>query len=182
MKIQFFGGSTFGIQSKNAHVALDPPADFSEKKLDFVTTSTGENLEKLDTKKVLSFPGEFEISNILIRGIQPKSGNLVFKMVFDDVVFAHFSGVKIVSEKNILDDLGENVDVLLIALSESLDPKTAKKMIDELDPRMVIFGGDPQFFPEIRELTGAQIAEENPIEISRSKLPEDKTEFVILPA
>ncbi|MCF7846674.1 MAG: MBL fold metallo-hydrolase [Candidatus Gracilibacteria bacterium] len=180
MKIQFFGGKTFGLFAKNARVVLDAPAKFPEKKLDIATTSTEEDLSALDAKKVLSLPGEYEISEILVKGFQPKQGRVTFKITMEDIAVAHFPAITLVPEAKFIDRLGENVDVVLLPLGEDLTPKTAKKLIEEIDPRVVIFGGDPQFFPEIKEMTGAQILEENSVDISRSKLPEEKTEYWIL--
>lgn len=181
MKIQFFGETSFLVQGEKAKMAFDPLPNFAEKELDFATSCCDANLEKIDAKKHLTIPGEYEISEVLVRSFRENEDNIVFKISLDNLSIVHFGQLKSVPDTKFFEPLGENIDIALINLSENFKPEDAKKLVEILEPRMTIFGGDPQFFPKITELTGAHTAEENPISVTRSSLSDEKTEFFILP-
>ncbi len=181
MKIQFFGGTTFGVYGKDVRMMFDPNATDAPKDLDFVTFANGQTLEGIDAKKALTLPGEFEISNVLIRGIASRLENTVYKVVMEDMAIAHFGSLAETPNSKFFETLGENVDIALINISETFPLKKIKEVLEDVDPRMVIFGGNPQFFPQITEEFGAQTAESNPFSVSRSQLSEDKTDYLFLP-
>jgi hypothetical protein len=178
MKIQFFGGSSFLVETKLAKVAFDP-ADKKVGKVDIMTSSTGEEVS-LEAKKLLTLPGEYEISGVLVRGFHTNNDkNTVFKITLEDVVVAHFGNLPM-PKSSFFDALGENVDVALITLPDDFDAKSAKEFLEKVDPRMVIFGGNTSIFPRVVELFNAKLLPESTISVSRSSLPIDTTEFVIL--
>jgi L-ascorbate metabolism protein UlaG (beta-lactamase superfamily) len=181
MKIQFFGGTTFGVFGKSARILFDPTAKNTEKNIDFITFSNGEAIKGIESKKALTLPGEFEISNVLIRGVASRPENTVYKVVIEDLVIAHFGNLAETPVGKFFEILGENVDIALISVSEKFPVKKIKEILEDVDPRMVIFGGDPLFFPQITAELGAQTAEENPFNVSRSQLSEEKTDYFFLP-
>ncbi len=179
MKIQFFGGSSFLINGKSAKAALDP-IDAKLGPVDIATSSNGAELS-IEAKKILTLPGEYDISDVLIRGFHTHGDtNTVFKITLDDVVVAHFGNLPGMPSASFFDDLGENVDVALLSLRDDFDAKSAKDFLEKVDPRMVIFGGNATIFPRIVELFNAKILPESEISVSRSSLPTDTTESVIL--
>ena len=181
MKIQFFGGTTFGVFGKSARIMFDPTTETAQENLDFVTFANGKDIKSITTKKSLTLPGEFEISNVLVRGISSRLENTVYKVVFEDMAIAHFGNLAETPSSKFFETLGENVDIVLINISEKFPLKKIKDVLESVDPRMVIFGGDSQFFPQITEEFGAQTVEENPHTISRSQLSEEKTDYLFLP-
>ena len=113
MKIQFFGGSSFLVETKSAKVAFDP-ADKKMGKVDIMTSSMGKEVS-LEAKKLLTLPGEYEISGVLVRGFHTNDDkNTVFKITLEDVVVAHFGNLPGMPKSSFFDALGENVDVALI--------------------------------------------------------------------
>ena len=179
MKIQFFGGSSFLVEGKSAKVAFDP-ADKKLGKVDITTSSTGEEIS-LEAKKLLTLPGEYEISGVLARGFHTHGDtNTVFKIALDDIVVAHFGNLPGMPKAEFFDRLGENVDIALLTLRDDFDAKSAKDFLEKVDPRMVVFGGNPAIYPRIVELFNAKLSEESSLSVSRSSLPTDTTEFVIL--
>ncbi len=181
MKIQFFGNSSFLIEGKTAKVAFDP-VDKKIGKVDVVMSSKGEDLD-METKKVLNLPGEYDISNVLVRGFYTHNNkNIVFKITMEDVVMAHFGDLPAMSNGAFFDVLGENVDIAFLTLREGFDVKSAKEFLEKVDPRMVVFGGDTTVFPKIVELFNAKILPESEVSVSRASLPSDATNCVILSA
>lgn len=179
MKIQFFGGSSFLVEGKSAKIAFDP-GDKKLGKVDITTSSTGEEVS-LEAKKLLTLPGEYEISGVLVRGFHTHGDtNTVFKIVLDDIVVAHFGNLPGMPTAEFFDRLGENVDIALLTLRDDFDAKSAKDFLEKVDPRMVIFGGNAGIYPRIVELFNAKVLPESSISPSRSSLPTDTTEFVIL--
>ncbi len=183
MKIQFYGDQCFSIQGKNAKIVFDPNENFTEKGFDFAMFSNTEKANKFertdDFKKVLKLPGEFEISEILLSGVYSRPENIVFKALVDNVTFTHFGELEKIPDAKLFEKIGENVDVAFINLSEKCSKKLAKELVDTIDPRLVILGGNKEFFPKMVEVFGAKTIE-NPTELKRSNLSDDKTEMVIL--
>ncbi len=168
----------FGVLTA-AKVAFDL-ADAKVGKVDIATSSKGEDLT-VEAKKVLNLPGEYDISGVLVRGFYTHNDkNIVFKITMEDVVIAHFGDLPAISNVSFFDVLGENVDVALLTLREGFDVKSAKEFLEKVDPRMVIFGGDAAVFPKIVELFNAKIVPESEVSVSRSSLPSDTTDFLIL--
>jgi hypothetical protein len=179
MKIQFFGSSSFLVEGKSAKIAFDP-ADEKVGAVDIATHSSGEEMS-VEAKKELTLPGEYEISGVLVRAFHTHGEtNTVFKATMEDVVIAHFGNLPGMPKAAFFDELGENVDVALLTLRDDFDAKSAKDFLEKVDPRMVIFGGNAAIFPRIVELFNAKILPESEISVSRSSLPSDTTEFVIL--
>lgn len=179
MKIQFFGGSSFLVEGKSAKIAFDP-ADKTLGKVDITTSSTGEEVS-LEAKKLLALPGEYEISGVLVRGFHTHGDtNTVFKVALDDVVIAHFGNLPGMPKAEFFDRVGENIDIALLTLRDDFDAKSAKDFLEKVDPRMVVFGGSAAVYPRIVELFNAKILPESEVSVSRSSLPSEVTEFVIL--
>lgn len=179
MKIQYFGDQSFVLSNKTTTVALTPNANTPTDENTIILNSQGESGMKC--KREFSLPGEFEISEILIKGFQRRPGNSIYKLVFDEIVYAHFGDLDETPKAKFLDMLGENIDVAFVNLSEKLDAKKAKDLIETLSPRMAIIGGDTTQLPKFLEITGAKTAESNPATITKASLPVDNTAIIILP-
>jgi len=181
MKIQFLGNSAFLVEGKDVKIAFDPMSGLDLPALDFATNSGGGNLSQTkEVKKTLDLPGEYEISGALIMGFYSSSKNVVYKVVTDDVSLVHFGNLSEIPESKFFDKLGENIDVIFVVLSDSFNEKIAKELIEKLEPRMAILGGDVSYFPKKVESMGAKTLEENPLKISKSQLSDENTEVVIL--
>ncbi len=180
MKIQYHGDRYFSLEGKDVKCLLDPTSVAIET-ADFATISQGETAPKIEVKKALTLPGEFEIAGALINGLYTDDNqNVVYRVVLEEVRMAHFGMLSEVPSAEALEELGENIDVAMINLSEAFDEKKAKELIEKIEPRMVLLGGDQAFFPKMVESMGAKNVEENPIKISKSALSDDRTEVVIL--
>lgn len=183
MKIQFYGQNCFSLSGKEASCVFDPLEDFN-KSVDFATDS-GKNASSsnLKAKKILNLPGEFEISGVLVKGFfSDNQKNVIYKIIMDQVCLAHFGNMVDIPDTKFFENIGENIDVAFINLSENFDAKKAKELLEKIEPRMVFLGGDVSFFPKIVETCNAKTAETNPVSVSKSNLSDDKTEIFILNA
>ncbi len=180
MKIQFNGQKSFTLKNSKVEIITDPIAN-SGKEVDFVTLSEPKGSTEQDTKKVLNLPGEFEISNILAQGFfTDNRENIVYKIIFDEIAIINFGNLGEVPTSKFYEVLGENVDVLIISLSENFNHKDAKALVDKVDPRMVLFGGDVAQYPKIIENLGAKTLETSNIKITRNGFADDKTEIYVM--
>ncbi len=181
MKIQFHGDRYFSITGKNVKCLFDPSEEATET-ADFATFSSLSDKTKVETKKNIALPGEFEISGALINTFYSDNNkNLITKVVLEEVVMLHFGAIKELPTTDLFESLGENIDLVFVNLSDDLNEKKAKDLIEKIEPRMVVLGGDKAYFPKMVENMGAKTREENPLKISRSGLSDEKTEVVILP-
>lgn len=181
MKIQFFGNNTFGAFGKNARVVFDPTDNFAEKKLDFTTNSNGILPKNIETKKSLNLPGEYEISDVLVKSLAQKtSSNVLFKIIMDELSIVHCGEMEETPTKDLLEELGENIDVLIVNISEKFPAKKIKDFIETIEPRVAFIGGDSAKFAELNGLMAITMPDENPVSITRSNLSEDKSEYYIL--
>jgi len=180
MKIQFNGQKSFTLKNSKLSVALDPEGN-TGKEVDFVTLSEVNGRTEQTAKKVLNLPGEFEISGILAQGLfTDNQGNIVFKIIMDEIAIVNFGNLGEVPDTKFFEKLGENVDIIIISLSEKFNDKDAKALVDKIDPRMVVFGGDMAFYPKVIENLGAKVAESSEIKITRSGFSDDKTEIFVM--
>ena len=184
MKIQFYGQNCFEIKNKDANMIFDPNEKVKGKSSDFATNSgnfnANFNLLK-EVKKTLELPGEFEISGVLVRGFfsDENKKNVVYKVFMDDIAVVHFGNLSQKPKTEFFEQLGENIDVVVLNISEAFDAKAAKDLIETIDARLTLIGGDQSLFPKMVE-SGARISEENPVTLSRTMLNEEKTDILIL--
>ncbi|MCK5461237.1 MBL fold metallo-hydrolase [Candidatus Gracilibacteria bacterium] len=181
MKIQFYGQNCFTISGKEASCAFDTPENFSQS-VDVTMDSGNFSAKNIESKKNLSLPGEFEISGILVKGFysDDQQKNIVYKIIIDDVCCVHLGDLQEIPHTKFFENLGENVDIAFVNFSESLNEKKVKDLLEKIEPRMVLLGGDESFFPKMVETCGAKTSEENPITVSKSSLSNDKTDIFIM--
>lgn len=180
MKIQFFGNQSFLIEGKNAKASLNPTPDMKSD-VAFCNTPSFETPTDIQATKVLSLPGEFEASGILVSAVPTDThANTIFKFDMDDIVCAHLGTLKDLPLSKFYESLGENIDILFLPVSTDLKGKQAKEVIEKVAPRMAFICGDNSLFPETRESTGAKLLEENSMKVTRSQFSDDATEVFIL--
>lgn len=197
MDITWHGHSCFTIKGKDATIVTDPFTELGTKlpklKADIVSVSTEGEIAEVDgNPKVLNWPGEFEVSNVAIEAIRPLGEDLsIFIFALDGVKICHLSTLSHELNEELIDKIGE-VDVLMIPVggSEVLDGKIAQKVVEAIEPRVVIpmlyaatdtklnIGGVAEF---LKAMGKTQV---EPLEKftlgGRSSLPEDRMEFVLL--
>ena len=197
MDIIWHGHACFTIKGKDATIVTDPFEGLGVKlpklKADIVSVSgEGETAEVEGEPKVLNWPGEFEVSNVAIEAICPLGENFsIFIFALDGIKICHLSILSHGLTEELIDKIGE-VDVLMIPVggSEVLDGKTAQKVVEAIEPRVVIpmlyaatdtklkIGGAAEF---LKAMGKTETAPLDKFSIgARSSLPEDRMEFVLL--
>ncbi len=197
MDITWHGHSCFTIKGKDATIVTDPfeglGPQLPKLKANIVSLSgEGEIPEIEGDPKVLDWSGEFEISNVPIESFSPNGEPInIFIFVLDGIKICHLSYLSHELSDETLDRIGE-VDVLMVPVGggEVLDGKTAQKVVEAIEPRIVIpmlyaatetklkIKGAEEFLKAMGK-TGKEPVEKFSIS-GRSNLPEGNMEFVLL--
>ena len=194
MEIKWHGQTCFSIKGKNAQVVINPHKGLKSKLKANVVMAADE--ENYDTKqieglkpmpeenpvppKVFDWPGEYEASGVSVIAIPHADGGLMFRFEIDDITFCHLGTMTDEPTEKQTEAIGD-VDVLLVPSSkESLSGKKAHAVIEEIEPRIVIpmIGPFDEFLKELGKHDIEQ-AESYKI-VSRTGLPEDKTDYILL--
>ena len=160
MDITWYGLSCFRIRERGVTILCDPyqksiGLTLPKIRADIVTSSHDRpghnNIERGgDDTKVLTGPGEYEVSSIFVTGAttyhraaddQPRERNVVFFIEINGFTIGHLGDLGEVPKQRDIDDLnlGE-VDVLMVPVGgvNTLDPTRAVEVIGMLEPRLVI--------------------------------------------
>ena len=209
MEIKFYGHACFSITESGVTVVTDPYRDETGLKLpnllaDAVIvshdSSAHNNAEAVDGEpKVFSWPGEYETKGIHFKMIhsfhnqkedKEQMENNITIIHWGNIRLCHLGaqGTKLTPEQ--LEQAGE-VDVLFAPVGGKgcLEPKKAKEVIEQIEPRVVIpmcydtEGSklELESIDTFLSVMGAKIDE--PMEtfkVKRSELPEDNSKVVVL--
>lgn len=131
------------------------------------------------THERISWPGEYDIGGISIRGIGHDEGQRVSYVIDVDGIRCAFISGPVHQWTDFEYEMLGNVDVLCIPAD---DAEMVQKIIDEVDPRVLIplSAGDDKAFAEVLKVSGAQSkTAEDEFKIKGS-LPQEGREVVIL--
>lgn len=157
MEITYLGHSSFRLKGKSATLITDPydekAGKFPNVSADIVTISHDHHdhnqydLVK-DIKRVVSGPGEYEISEVSIIGLpsyhdekkgEERGKNTIYVVEMDGIRIVHLGdlGHKL-SEKEV-EQLG-SVDVLLVPVGGvyTIDPESASFVVKSIEPTITI--------------------------------------------
>lgn len=215
MEITYLGHSSFKLKGKNGTVITDPYDDkigFSMPTVsaDIVTSSHQHHdhnaVQKVNGTArrkqpfVVSFPGEYEVEGISVFGLTSyhdeekgaKRGlNTIFTIFIDEITVCHLGDLGHELTASQIEEIG-SVDVLLCPVGGgfTIDPKTAVKVIYQLEPSYVIpmhyrTAKHGEGFEEVKELAeflkeyGMSPVAVPKLNVEKSRLPEE-TELVVL--
>lgn len=153
MDIQFFGANCLRIVTKKASITVDDnlkdmglksitkPGDIS-----LFTGSHGE--PDIQTKMIIDQPGEYEVSDISIKGIAArghmeesgKREETIFQVMIDDIRLVILGHVYPQLDNEQLEAIG-TTDILCVPVGGNgytLDPAGALKLIKEIEPKIII--------------------------------------------
>ncbi len=214
MVISYYGLSCFKIQSGDLTLALDPPSKESDLKpprfethvvLSSHNHPSHNGLKELPGKKpdgpfLISGPGEYEVEGLSVIGIQSfhdsergkKLGsNTIYKIEMEDIKLCHLGDLGTAEVgPEVIEAIGE-VDVLFVPMGgkDVLDPEGAVKIVQELEPKVVIpmhfaiagtaiKGAKAEEF--LKELGEEKIGAEEKFTFKKKDLPEEGTKVVLL--
>lgn len=214
MDITWHGLSCFKFKGKDSVIITDPYREKTGLKLpnlkgDVVLISD-EKSDYLDSSKVdeavkvFDWPGEYEIKDIPIVGIDfsPKKVNgekispqriIIFQFTMENIKFCFLGGLKNKLHSEVLEAIGD-VDVLLVPVGDGtvvLDSKKAHEVIEQIDPAIVI----PMYYKtdgvkldlktvdNFAKEVGLKSTEiKDSLKLKKSDIIEGKTDFVLLKA
>ncbi|MFA6410130.1 MAG: MBL fold metallo-hydrolase [Candidatus Buchananbacteria bacterium] len=162
MIITWFGQSCFKLEGQNCALVTDPFDKTLGLKLpklaaNVVTIShqhyDHNNLESVkgvndDQPFIIEQPGEYEVKNIFIYGInsyhdanegKDRGSNIIYRIEIDGVSLAHLGDLGHTLTDEQVEKL-EGVDILMIPVggAYTLNAKKATEIISQLEPRVVI--------------------------------------------
>ncbi len=216
MKISWLGQACFKIQTKTISLVIDPydpkiGLKSAATKADLVLSThdhhdhnyleavTAENPE-LAAPYVIKNPGEYEVSEIMVHGIQAahdKKGGAerglvtMYSIQSEGINILHVGdlGEKLTNEQ--VEAIG-NVDILLIPVggTYTIDGKEASDIVSQLEPRVVIpmhylvpgltVEGIAPVDLFLKEMGAVGVAAQESYKITKKELPQEETQVVIL--
>lgn len=137
--------------------------------------------EENPSRDVISWPGEYDVAGITIRGIGHLEGQKVsYAIAIDDTRCAFPASPLEEWHSTDIERLG---DIHVLALPAA-DPKKFQMLLDEIDPRLLIIipAADGSLHPEVLKAAGA--ADKEPVSEYKLKgaLPAEGREVVVLKA
>ena len=216
MEITWLGHSCFRLRSRAATVVTDPYGKdlgltLPRVRADIVTVSHAADDHDYvkgvkGDFKVLSGPGEYEVSGVFVTGLvlgerktggksskggAPAAGrNTVFLVELDGVTVCHLGDLNTVPTQAMMEESLSAVDVLLVPVGggESLNASQAAEVVSLLEPHIVIpmhykfKGSDLNLDPVskfLKEMGLDKVEEQEMLKLDRSGLP-DETQVVLL--
>jgi L-ascorbate metabolism protein UlaG (beta-lactamase superfamily) len=216
MDIQYLGHSCFKIKGKKGTVVTDPYHPYVGFEMpgvsaDIVTVSHDHqdhnqatavnNTARRKRPFIIDHPGEYEVGEISVFGIPTyhddskgteRGANTVYNIIMDGLKVCHLGDLGHELDQETVNQIGD-VDILLCPVGGefTIDPKTAKKVIQSLEPSIVIpmhyktSKHDDKVFGELKSLGdflneyGAEVKPEAKLSVTKDRLPEE-TEVVVL--
>lgn len=208
MDITWLGHSCFRIKGNQAVIITDPfPPELGYslgKQTANIVTVSHQHPSHSYVKdiggepKLITGPGEYEISNVLIIGIdtfhdsvkgQSRGKNTVYLMEIDGVAVCHLGDIGHVLSDEHVEEMG-NVDVLLLPVGgvSTINAAMAAEVIRKLEPKAVIpmHYKTPMLNRELdpvdgflKEMGMGQVEPRPKLSLSRSNLPVSTQVFVL---
>ncbi len=160
MKISYLGHSSFKITTKSVVVLTDPydksvGYSFPKTEADIITISHNHNdhnnlsgIKNLDKSFVIDGPGEYEVKDIMIKGLSSyhddqkgelRGKNNIFTFEIEDVHLTHMGDIGHDLSESVYSEL-ENTDILMIPVGGyfTIDGEMAIKIIKKIDPSIIL--------------------------------------------
>lgn len=175
MDIQVLDNLAVKISIGKGSIILEANMNYQQALL--ITHSKGADYLE-NSNKCVTWPGEYELSGVYVKGIESDDGATIFEVQVEGVNIVH-SGQASVIKSETLDSLG-NVDILILPMSDdSLDLDKAKNLVNALEPRVIIpVGPNKQSF--LSENATDSLEQISKYTISKTKLPAENTEIICL--
>ncbi len=151
MDITYLGGSGFQLRGRDASLFVDPsvtPDRRANARAVLMSSYGMEPAVEVGDARVISRPGEYEVSGILIRAIRTSRaagddasnlGGMAYAVSIDGVVICHLGHLSRVLTTGEVSELGETDVVLLpVGGEETLAPNLAAQVATQLGPKIII--------------------------------------------
>lgn len=200
MHISWLGSTGVKIQTKPQNdditVIIDPykpnsgqsPRSLSAHIALFTHTEEGSIPLAGDTY-TLSYPGECEIKGVLLTAVPFEEGKMMLRIDSEGMSVAHLGLSNKLPSNSILEEIG-SVDILCLTVGggEGYDPETAIKVVNLIEPRIVIPLGyqsenDPNALPIekfLKSMGVAQMTPEKKISLKKKDFTTEDTKVIVL--
>ncbi|PIR55538.1 hypothetical protein COU74_00160 [Candidatus Peregrinibacteria bacterium CG10_big_fil_rev_8_21_14_0_10_36_19] len=191
MDIIWHGKTCFTVKGKKNTVVINPVEEAGKLKGEIVLSST-KNIANVDgAKKVIDWPGEFEVSEVPVVGFQAWTASkdseqaeetLIYFFKVDDVKFCHLGELGHTLTSEMVSKIGD-VDVLMIKAgpSANLDAKKGLEVVEAIEPRAVIPMGEVEKDNFLKELGESELEPKDKFTLnSQADLPTEKRIHVLL--
>lgn len=213
MQAEWFGHTFIRMQIKSpqngdSNLLIDPyqtkTLGMRQPKMeaDIVLSTAGKLDSKLDIASesfVITAPGEYEVKQIFVYGIPEYNtdgivtGKTIYVIEGENMTMAHLGGITQTDLTEAQLEYLENADVLFVPVGggESLSPKQAAKICQQIDPRVIVpinyaFGKNKLDLVKIDEFIKASgLAKPEKVEklrLVKKDLPSEETKLVIIDA
>lgn len=166
MQIQWYGQSCFKIQSGeitliidpfSKEIGLNPPRGKADIVLSTHSHDDHNNIDGFEDAFIVNTPGEYEIKGVAIKGVESCHDdvggkefgiNTIYAIEIDEIKVGHLGdlGQKELTAEQV-DAIGD-IDILIVPIGGSysldgqkmatLDADGAKKIINQIEPRIVV--------------------------------------------
>lgn len=153
MEITYHGGNCVSITNKKTRVVVDDNlGELGLKSItqdgDILLLSNPGQTKKPKAKFVSNLPGEYEVSNVSIRGIAARShiaekdnkDSIIYKLIINDLRIGILGHIYPSLDDNQLEALG-TIDVLIVPVGGggyTLDGTGAISLIKKIEPKIII--------------------------------------------
>lgn len=177
MVITWYGKNCFKIQSGDLVLVTDP---FEKEKdltpfrgrADIIIRTQASNVRHQASSEAfeISYPGEYEVKNVSIRGWPTQNLRSVFLVGMDDLKIVLLGHLVNESEIKNVQEYLEEADILFI-------PAAFVKLVRQLKPKLVIpalFEGPEELKPFLKELGKSEVEPQEKLTISKKDLSKEK--------
>jgi L-ascorbate metabolism protein UlaG (beta-lactamase superfamily) len=208
MEITWLGHSCFKIKGKQVTIITDPfSADLGysmgKSTADIVTISHqhsghSNSAEIGGNPKIISGPGEYEISGVLVIGLDTfhdaekgqKSGkNTTYVIDLEEITICHLGDLGHTLSSDLLEELGK-IDILMVPVGgfSTINATAAAEVVRQIEPRIVL----PMHYKTLlstrelepvdrflKEMGVDQIAPQPKLTVTRTNMPETTRVFLL---
>lgn len=200
MIISYFGLTCFRIQNNDLSLLIDPydkketGLDLPRMQNDIVISTKKEGAASGGEKTFfISGPGEYEIKDVFIYGLSAsgdEDNGMIYLIQSEGITILHLGTIKQFKLSDEQKELVENTDILMVPVGggESLTPKQAAEIINELEPRLVV----PMYYSQpnlklklgtvdvFKKELGAKCENVDKLKIHKKDLQTEETKVVII--
>ncbi len=186
MEITCYGNTSFYIKGKKASLALNPVKAMPSASIALYSISPHEVSE---AKHVIDWPGEYEVSEVFLTGTEVPFGDkktILYSFILDEMKVLYLPNLDHMLSEEVMEKIGD-ADIVLLPVGGNgvFDAKMAAKMVEEVDPKVVIpmqhsEGGFEPVSSFLKEVGKTGLGSEPSVLLEKSKLPIDATEFHVL--
>ncbi len=185
MVITYFGGGSFRVQSGEISLLIDSENNRLKADLELKTHTPVSALIS-EERSEISFPGEYEIKGIEVKGISvpeestEKFIKTMYLVTWEEIKIAFLGRISKQPSAETIEQLNEP-DLLFLPVGggDVLEPEVAAKLAKMLEPAIII----PSFYKspaEFLKAMGQKAEPQEKIVLKKKDLLEEKNKVIIL--